>query len=169
MAVRRPAPHAPMLDLGGPVTLRPFALADAATVEPWLSAPGLSRPGGRARLEWPQRLLADARIVASIAESDGRQVGLVRFDCGPDHIAEITLVVAPECRRRGRGRQMFQAALVEARRRHLHRLVAVVAIGNEPALQFFAEQGFEVDGPVGDRLRLSRVVHAGDHQPPLEV
>lgn len=158
-----------MLDLGGSLTLRPFVLADAPTVEPWLSAPGLSLPAGRASREWPQRLLADARIAARIAEANGRKVGLVRLDCGPDRIAEITLVVAPECRRRGHGRQMFAAALREARRRGLHRLVALVDMGNQPALQFFAELGFESDGAAGDRLRMSRVVHSGDHQPPLEV
>lgn len=158
-----------MPDFGGSLTLRPFALADAATIEPWLSAPGLSRPGGRASHEWPQRLLADARIAASIAEANGRQVGFVRLDCGPDHIAEITLVVAPDCRRRGHGRQMFAAALKDARRRHLRSLVAFVEHGNDPARQFFAELGFEPEGAFGDRLRLQRVVHAGDHQPPLEV
>jgi len=158
-----------MLDFVGSLTLRPFALADAATVEPWLSAPGLSRPAGRASHEWPMRLLADARIAASIAEANGRKVGFVRLDCGPDHVAEITLVVAPECRRRGHGRQMFAAALQEARRRHLRSLVAIVDRGNEPARQFFAELGFEHDGGFGERLRLVRVVHAGDHQPPLEV
>jgi L-amino acid N-acyltransferase YncA len=93
----------------------------------------------------------------------------VRLDCGPDHIAEITMVVDPACRRRGHGRQMFAAALGESRRRNLRCLIAVVDFGNDAALQFFAELGFEPDGPVGDRLRLSRVVHAGDHQPPLEL
>jgi hypothetical protein len=48
-------------------------------------------------------------------------------------------------------------------------LVASVDIGNDPALQFFAELGFAADGPVGDRLRLSRMVHAGDHQTPLDL
>ncbi|MBL9079987.1 MAG: GNAT family N-acetyltransferase [Planctomycetes bacterium] len=158
-----------MLDLVGPVTLRPFVLTDARVVEPWLRAPGLSVPAGRASREWPQRLLADARIVAGIAEVAGRRVGFVRLDVGPDHIAEITMVVAPECRRRGHGRQMFAAALREARRRGVRQLVAVVDLGNEPALEFFAEVGFEADGRVGDRLRLCRVVHAGDHQPPLDV
>ncbi|MBX3462990.1 MAG: GNAT family N-acetyltransferase [Planctomycetes bacterium] len=151
------------------MTLRPFALSDAPVVEPWLHEPGLSPPVGRASREWPQRLLADARIAAGIAESAGRQIGLVRLDCGPDHVAEITLVVAPDCRRRGHGRWMFAAALREARRRHVHRLVAIVDVGNTPALRFFAELGFEPDGQVGDRLRLARVVHAGDHQAPLDV
>lgn len=158
-----------MLDLAGPVTLRPFALSDAATVEPWLSSPGLSRPAGRASHEWPSRLLADARIAASIAETQGRRIGFVRLDCGPDHVAEITMVVAPECRRRGHGRQMFAAALLGARRRNVRRLLAVVDRGNDAALEFFQELGFDIDGAVGDRLRLSRVVHAGDHQPPLEL
>jgi ribosomal protein S18 acetylase RimI-like enzyme len=132
-------------------------------------APGLSLPAGRASREWPRRLLADARIAASIAEANGCQIGFVRLDCGPDHIAEITMVVAPECRRRGHGRQMFAAALQVARRRDVRRMVAVVDRGNDPALQFFFELGFEIDGAVGDRLRLSRVVHAGDHQRPLVV
>lgn len=158
-----------MLDLVGPVTLRPFALSDAAAVEPWLSAPGLSLPAGRASREWPERLIADARIAAGIAEAQGRRVGFVRLDCGPDHVAEITMVVAPECRRRGHGRLMFEAALREARRRGIRQLVAAVDIMNEPALEFFASLGFEGDGRVGERLRLVRMVHAGHHQPPLDV
>lgn len=159
----------PLLDLRGSLTLRPFVLTDAATIEPWLSSPGLSRPAGRASREWPQRLLADRRIVACIAESHGRQVGFVRLDCGPDRVAEITLVVAPGCRRRGLGRAMFAAALVEARRRGVHSLVAAVDRGNAPALGFFADLGFETDGVFGERARMLRVVHGGDHQPPLEV
>jgi RimJ/RimL family protein N-acetyltransferase len=158
-----------MLDLAGPVILRPFALADAGTVEPWLVGPGLSVPAGQASRDWPQRLLADPRIVARIAETGGHGVGFVRLDCGPDRVGELTIVVAPECRRRGHGKALLEEALRHARRLGLHRVVAVVDVGNQPALQFFGGQSFERDGIVGDRIRLSRLVHAGEGQRPLDI
>jgi GNAT superfamily N-acetyltransferase len=158
-----------MLDLKGPVILRPFELADARKIEPWLTGPGLSLPAGRAQHDWPERLLADRRIAAGIAEANGREVGFVRLDCGPDRIAELTMVVAPECRRCGHGRAMFEAALRQARRRGIRQFTALVDLGNQPALQFFFELGFESAGRIGDRMRLVRIVHAGDHQPPLEI
>ncbi len=147
--------------------VRPFRLADAEVIAPWLSGPGLSVP--RAGSRWPERLLQDARIVALVATSGRRRVGFVRLDCGPDGIAEITLVVAPDQRRQGRGRGMFAAALERARRVGMRRIVAWVALGNDAALSFFAEVGFESRGVHGDRLRMERLVHAGGHLPPLDV
>lgn len=158
-----------MTDCTQSLHLRPFRLDDAGAVEPWLCGHGLSLPGGAARHSWPSRLLADARIVALVAEASGRQVGFVRLDCGPDRIAELTLVVAPEARRRGLGRAMFRVVLQRARRLGLRRLVAIVDLGNTPALTFFSEQGFVSDGLLADRLRLARLVHAGDHQRPLDI
>jgi GNAT superfamily N-acetyltransferase len=157
------------MPLAATLRLRPFCLTDAGVVEPWLTGPGLSLPCGSARREWPQRLLADARIVAQIAERDGTQVGFVRLDCGPDRVAEVTLVIAPGCRRQGLGKAMFSAALKEARRLHLRMLLAIVDLGNQPALDFFAEQGFLCQGHVSNRLRLARLVHAGDHARPLDI
>lgn len=157
-----------MLDLAA-VQLRPFGLADAVAVEPWLNGPGLSLPGGNLRHEWPQRLLADARIVALVGVVADLRVGLVRLDCGPDLVAEVTLVVAPGCRRRGCGSAMFQAALHQARRLGLRQLVVNVDLMNAPALGFFQAQGFEQDGLVGNRLRLSRIVHRSDRAEPLDV
>lgn len=158
-----------MTPLATPLRVRPFRLDDAGAVEPWLTGPGLSLPGGAARTTWPQRLLADARIVAQVAESGGLRVGFVRLDCGPDRVAELTLVVAPEARRRGLGKALFTAALDRARRLGLRRMVAIVDLGNQPALEFFAELGFVQDGLLADRLRLVRFVHAGDHQRPLDI
>lgn len=157
-----------MLDLAGSLHMRPFELADAGAVEPWLTGPGLSLPGGALRREWPQRLLSDERIVAQIAESGGRRVGLVRLDWGPDGIAELTIVVAPDCRRAGHGTAMFAAALRVARQLGLRRLVALVDIGNRGALEFFGELGFAAEGLLGSRIRLARLVHAGG-QRPLEI
>jgi GNAT superfamily N-acetyltransferase len=153
----------------GSLRTRPFALADAGAVEPWLASPGLSIPAGCLRREWPQRLLADGRIVALIGEAAGRQVGFVRLDCGPDHLAEVTLVIAPECRRQGWGRAMFLAGLQAARRLGLRGMIASIDPDNATALWFFAEQGFVQDGIVGGRVRMRRYVHAGEHAAPLDV
>ncbi len=158
-----------MLHLAGPLQLRPFAMSDAGAVEPWLSGPGLSMPGGLLRREWPQRLLADAHITARVAESGGRPVGFLRLDCGPDRIAELTLVVAPECRRLGHGSAMFKAALRLSRSMGIRRVIAWIDVRNQPALDFFAQQGLVHDGLVGERLRMCYFVHAGDHQPPLDI
>jgi ribosomal protein S18 acetylase RimI-like enzyme len=152
-----------------PLRLRPFTLDDASMIESWLEGHGLSVPAGALRRQWPERLLADARIRTSIAEADGCRVGFVRFDCGPDQVAEVTLVVAPGVRRSGCGSAMFAAALHQARRLGLRALVASVDVGNAPALAFFAEQGFVQDGMVGDRVRMRRLVHAGVHAEPLDI
>lgn len=93
----------------------------------------------------------------------------MRLDCAPDGVGEITIVVAPEQRRGGHGRLMFQEALARAREVGMRRLVAYVDIQNEAALGFFAELGFESQGVSGSRIRMDRIVHAGDRSPPLDV
>lgn len=158
-----------MLDFVSPLRTRPFAVADAGAVEPWLAAPGLSVPAGSLRHQWPQRLVADARIVALVGEAAGRRIGFVRLDCGPDRVGEITLVIAPEARRHGHGSALFAAALTHARRLGLHALVACVDLRNAQALAFFQELGFVRDHLAGDRLVLRRHVHADGGQPPLWI
>jgi ribosomal protein S18 acetylase RimI-like enzyme len=99
----------------------------------------------------------------------GQMVGFVRLDCGPDRIADVTLVVAPAWRRRGLGRSMGEAALRQARELGLRQLVAIVDRENVAALALFDALGFGAEGLLGDRLRLVRLVHAGHHQAPLEI
>ncbi|HEB53156.1 MAG TPA: GNAT family N-acetyltransferase [bacterium] len=164
---RLDCPALAMSDLVDPLQLRPFELADADTVAPWLDGPGLSRPRGSSA--WPERLIRDQRIVAMIGHAGGLRLGLVRLDCGPDGVADLTLVVAPEHRRRGCGRQMFAQALQRAREVGMRRLVAYVDLTNEAAISFFEQVGFVADGLSGDRIRMERLVHAGGHQPPLDV
>jgi GNAT superfamily N-acetyltransferase len=155
--------------LDSTLILRPFALADAAAVEPWLAAPGLSVPGGRLRQAWPQHLLANGRITALVAEAAGQSVGFVRFDCGPDQVAELTLAVAPAERRRGLGAAILARCLELARHRGLLRVVASVDLDNAPALAFFGGQGFVPDTVVGQCQRLSRWVIRADEQVPLVI
>ena len=82
-----------MSNLSDPLQMRPFELADAAFVTPWLGESGLSAPPKNSA--WPERLLRDDRILAMVAHASGVPAGGVRLDGGPDGIAEITIVVAP--------------------------------------------------------------------------
>ena len=149
--------------------MRPFRLADAAAVEPWLDAPGLSLPPGALRTDWAARMIADAHILARVAVRRGQIVAFARLDCGPDRVAEVTLCVAPEYRRQGLGRAVLEAVVQEARQRGLRRLQAMVEPRSQESLQFFSACGFEEDGVLGGRWRLSRIVHTGDSQLPLEI
>ncbi|HEX6810947.1 MAG TPA: GNAT family N-acetyltransferase [Planctomycetota bacterium] len=158
-----------MPDLRSPLQLRPFALHDVRVVEGWLCGNGLSLPAGLLRHEWPQRLLADPRITALIATVAGREVGFVRLDCGPDQVAELTLVVDPDCRRQGHGTEMFAHVMRLVRSISIRRLFVSIDLHNEPAIEFFVAQGFVDEGLVAGRRRMGRLVHAGDHQPPLEI
>ena len=153
------------------LTLRPFCESDAAVIEPWLQEPALSLPPGLARRVWARRMVADRGILARVGVVGGIVLGFCRLDCGPDRVAELTLVVAPGHRRQGLGRKMLEGLLVEARRRGIWRVHAMVDPGNREALEFFVDQSFEQEGGdgVGSRLRLVRLVHAGDHREPLEI
>jgi ribosomal protein S18 acetylase RimI-like enzyme len=151
------------------IQLRPFRLDDAGTVAPWLAGPGLSIPPGTARDDWPARMMADRRILARVAIRHHRIVAFARLDCGPDRVAEVTLVVDPACRRQGLGRAVLEQLLDEARGRGLRRLQAMVDPAGAEAVQFFRECGFEEDGQHAGRIRFVRIVHAGFNQAPLEI
>ena len=156
-----------MSNLPDTLQMRPFELADAEFVTPWLCESGLSVPLNNSA--WPERLLRDDRILAMVAHASGVPAGLVRLDCGPDGIAEITIVVAPDQRRGGHGRLMFRKALLRAREVGIRRLVAYIDIANEAALAFFGEQDFESRGVTGSRIRMDRIVHHSDRAQPLDV
>ena len=156
-----------MVDAPDPLQMRPFEVSDAPVIALWLCGPGLSVPAGSTA--WPERLVRDQRIVALVAQEKGEPIGLVRLDCAPDGVAEITIVVAPEHRRRGHGQRMFVAALARARAVGMRRLVAYIDLTNTAAFGFFEEVGFESRGVTGDRIRMDRLVHAGGHLPPLDV
>jgi ribosomal protein S18 acetylase RimI-like enzyme len=149
--------------------LRPFRLEDAAVVAGWLAAPGLSIPPGQAREDWPARMMSDRRILARVAIRQHRIVAFARLDCGPDRVAEVTLVVDPDCRRQGLGRAVLDSLVAEARARGLRRLQAMVDPAGAEAMPFFRECGFEEEGLHAGRIRFVRIVHAGFNQTPLEI
>lgn len=150
------------------VEVRPFAAADAVAVEPWLDAPGLMRPPGPRR-QWAERLAGAERTRGMVAVRSGRPVGFLRYDPGPDGVAELTIAVAPTERRRGVGQALLAAALQLARASGARALDAAIDLQNEAALAFFAGHGFERQRPCGDRVVLRRLVHATADAEPLDI
>lgn len=149
--------------------IRPFGLADATAVEPWLAAPGLRVPPGAGGRGWAARVLAAADSAAVVAESEGRPVGFLRLVVGPDGIGELTLAVAPAARRRGVAGRLLAAALDTARNRGVRALDAAVDVANAPALAFFAAHGFEPQRSVGGHALLRRHVHDAADAEPLDI
>lgn len=151
-----------------PIDVRPFAAADAVAVEPWLDAPGLMRPPG-SRRRWAERLASDPRVRGFVAERAGVPMGFLRYDPGPDGVAELTIAVAPKARRRGIGRALLAAALQLARAGGLRALDAAIDLQNGPALAFFSDHAFERQRPCGERVVLRRLVHATADAEPLDI
>lgn len=149
--------------------IRPFGLADAPAIEPWLDAPGLQVPPGARGRGWAARVLAAANSAALVAEADGRPLGFLRLVVGPDDIGELTVAVAPAARRRGVGGRLLQAALERAQDRGLRALDAAVDVNNAPALAFFAAYGFEPQRSVGGHALLRRLVHDAADAEPLDI
>ena len=148
---------------------RPFRETDSALLGAWLTACGLGVPPGVDDHTWARRIIQDPNIVCWAATRSTRTVGFVRLDMGPDRSAELTLIVHPERRRCGLGMALLDQALRLARARGLPRLLAVVATTNEAAESFFLQAGFEAAGAANGFIRMSRLVHRADQQPPLEI
>lgn len=152
------------------IRLRPFALADAELVEGWLQGPGVGVPPGRAGREWAVRMVADSRIVARTAVQERDPVGFIRADVGPDHVAQLTMAVAPARRRQGIGRRMLEALLAEVQQAGVRRVCAMVASANRLAYKFFRDNGFEEEGgELQGSAVLVRRLHGADRSQPLEI
>ncbi len=152
-----------------PLQFRPFRASDSALLGAWLSACGLGVPPGVDDHTWARRIIRDPNILCWAATQEGRTVGFLRLDLGPDRSAELTLIVHPERRRVGLGMALLDHALRQARASGLSRLLVVVETQNQAAQQFFLQAGFETAGASNGHLRLSRLVHRADRQPPLEI
>jgi len=152
------------------LAFRPFTTADASLLGAWLAAAGLGVPPGVKVLSWADRLIQDPNISCWVAQQGPHTTGFLRLDTGPDLQAELTLIVAPGCRRTGIGGRILEQALKQARARGLRKILAVVAHSNEDALAFFQDAGFDrSEGQTPQHVHLHRLVHCGERQPPLEI
>jgi ribosomal protein S18 acetylase RimI-like enzyme len=89
------------------------------------------------------RLASDATLMLIFADGE-RPVGQVRFDVDTD-VAEVSIVVAPECRGHGHGRAMLVEALRALRIEHgpAVRPRAAVLSSNWRSLALFRACGFD--------------------------
>lgn len=150
------------------LSLRPFTVADAAVVGPWLDGRGVSLPPGGVATRWAERLCVDPRARAWMAVQRSVPVAFVRLDIGPDRVAELTIAVAAGHRRGGLGSRALALVLDEARRLQVRRLQAIVDTGNAAAAAFFAKAGFEEAAVGVAAWTFVRYLHDGE-APVLEI
>jgi ribosomal protein S18 acetylase RimI-like enzyme len=71
-------------------------------------------------------------------------VGVLALNEVEPDVLEVAYVgVAPEARRKGRGRELVRKALFEAKAAGAHELILSVDARNEPALQLYQALGFD--------------------------
>jgi RimJ/RimL family protein N-acetyltransferase len=76
-----------------------------------------------------------------IAEKDGA-VGTIRLDLRQHGLAEVSLTVAPDHRKRGYAAEMIRAVEPHARDRQVRTLVAAIRPENEPSVRAFKSAGY---------------------------
>jgi RimJ/RimL family protein N-acetyltransferase len=69
------------------------------------------------------------------------------------HVGEMTLMVDPQMRRRGVGREMARSVLVEALRLGLRKVVVEVVADQPSAEAMFRSMGFEPEAMLRDHIR----------------
>lgn len=80
---------------------------------------------------------------------EGRRYGPSRLE----HVASLTIAVAPDARGRGVGGRLMRAIVPWARRVGVRKLRLDVRAGNEAALALYRAEGYEVEGIERDQIR----------------
>jgi RimJ/RimL family protein N-acetyltransferase len=89
-------------------------------------------------------------------DDDGRVVGYVAVIPGigwSSHVGELRLVISPDHRRRGLGRELARRGLVEALDLGLHKLVFEVVADQAAAVQMFQRLGFDGEALLRNHVR----------------
>ena len=100
--------------------------------------------------------LGDERGRRAIACDDGQVAGyvaVVPLVGWSDHVGEVRLVVAPDHRRGGVGRELARRALVDAVECGLRKLYVEVVAEQDGAVAMFQALGFQAEGLLRDHVR----------------
>jgi ribosomal protein S18 acetylase RimI-like enzyme len=102
--------------------------------------------------EW----IEDRRARRSVAVEGGQIVGCVAVIPGvgwSSHVGELRLVVDPERRRQGLGRDLARRGLLDAIRLGLKKIVVEVVADQTPAIAMFQKLGFNGEALLRDYVR----------------
>lgn len=98
------------------------------------------------------------RSLYLVAEDGGRVVGWLELHRSPaqrlEHVAILTLAVAPAARRMGVGRTLLRAAYAWCRRVGVLKISLNVRASNEAAVALYRGEGFELEGRERGQVRL---------------
>lgn len=99
-----------------------------------------------------------ARSYYAVATLNGSVVGWAELHRSPawrlEHVAVLTLAVAPQARRRGIGTGLLEKCYEWCRRVGARKVSLHVREGNEAALQLYLSEGFELEGRERGQIRL---------------
>jgi RimJ/RimL family protein N-acetyltransferase len=106
---------------------------------------------------WFAHKLSDPDCALLILEEDGDPIGQVRLDRVSADLAEISIVLAPEARGRGLGREALRRTLISVPRLIAVRSVrALVKRDNAASLAVFDAAGFHI---VGEHDQVLELLH----------
>jgi len=104
-----------------------------------------------------ERVVGERVVGSRVAGAAGELVGWIEVRrYGPtrlEHVASLTIAVAPRARGRGIGRRLMHAIVPWARRVGVRKLRLDVRAGNEAALALYRSEGYLVEGVERDQIR----------------
>ncbi len=98
-------------------------------------------------------LRGDGREAAWVLEDAGRVVGHGVLQARPGGVLSVAMVLRPEARGRGGGRELLRAMEAHARSAGVHKLDLEVWTDNARAIALYARAGYEVEGMRRDHYR----------------
>jgi ribosomal protein S18 acetylase RimI-like enzyme len=93
------------------------------------------------------------RSIAIEGDTVVGSVALVPLTGWSSHVAELRVVVDPDHRGRGVGRDLSRQAVLEALDRGLEKIVVEVVADQEPAIEMFRALGFHPEALLKDHIR----------------
>lgn len=140
--------------------IRKLAQSDAPALQEFLSA---MPPEDRTFFFWDvdnpsfaNAWAGDERRHSHAALDEGGHIlGFASLNPGTDwssHVADLVLAVSPEHRRKGLGKALARAMLIEAFGQGFKKVTVMIAADNEGAISMFRELGFEGEALLRDHL-----------------